>query len=61
MDGQVSAGTTYEDWLKGKSEAEQRSILGGKRFDIMQKGKLSLSDLTNQSGRELTLKQLAAL
>lgn len=61
MDGQVAASTTYEDWLKGKSEAEQRSILGGKRFDIMQKGKLSLSDLTNQSGRELTLKQLAAL
>jgi hypothetical protein len=61
MDGQVAAGTTYEDWLKGKSEPEQRAILGDKRFDIMQKGKLSLSDLTNQGGRALTLKELAAL
>jgi|GEM_PF-3480675 len=61
MDGQVAAGTTYQDWLKGKSETEQRAILGDKRFDIMQAGKLSLSDLVNQNGRELTLGQLVAL
>ncbi len=59
MDGQVAASTTYEDWLNAQSEATQRDILGTKRYDIMQRGNLRLSDLVNQSGNELSLKELA--
>lgn len=61
MDGQVSQSLTYETWLKGKDETFQREVLGPARFRLWSKGKLSLTDLTNQAGHELTLEELAAL
>lgn len=61
MDGPVSGGLTYETWLKGKDEAFQREVLGPARFRLWRKGKLTLGDLTNQAGHELTLDELAAL
>ena len=59
MDGQVAVSNTYDKWLAGKTEAEQKAILGTKRFNLMQKGKLTLRDLTDQRGNELSLKALA--
>ena len=61
MDGQVAAGTTYEDWLGARSPEMRQEILGPARYRLLQSGKLSLRDLTDQRGNELTLKQLAAL
>lgn len=61
MDGQVSAKTTYEDWLSTRPEAMQRQILGPARYRLLESGKLKLSDLTDMRGNELTLKELAKL
>lgn len=61
MDGQVPGSLNYEEWLKSKPAEVQQEILGPARFRLMQKGKLSLSDLTDMTGHELTLKELAAL
>lgn len=61
MDGQVSAKTTYEDWLSTRPEAMQKQILGPARYRLLESGKLKLSDLTDMRGNELTLKELAKL
>lgn len=61
MDGQVSAKTTYEDWLSTRPEAMQKEILGPARYRLLESGKLKLSDLTDMRGNELTLKELARL
>lgn len=61
MDGQVADSTTYEDWLRSKSPEFQKGILGPARYRLLESGKLKLSDLTDMSGNELTLKELAAL
>lgn len=61
MDGQVSAKTTYEDWLSTRPEAMQRQILGPARYRLLESGKLKLADLTDMRGNELTLKELRAL
>lgn len=60
MGGQVSADTTWESWLEGMDKATQREALGPGRFKLFEAGKLSLSDLVDQSGNPLTLKALAA-
>lgn len=61
MDGQVSDSIKYEDWLRSKPAEFQKGILGPARYRLLESGKLKLSDLTDMSGNELTLKELAAL
>ena len=58
MDGQVAADLTYEQWLETKSEAFQREVLGDGKYELWNKGKISLRDLIDQRGRPLTLDQL---
>lgn len=58
MDGQVAGDMSYEDWLKTKPESFQQEVLGPGKFDLWKSGKLKLSDLTDQTGRPLTLKEL---
>jgi len=58
MDGQVSAKLDYEDWLKTKSKAFQKKVLGTKRFELWKDGKIDFSDLTNQNNKPLRLDQL---
>jgi SPP1 gp7 family putative phage head morphogenesis protein len=60
MDGQVAADIPFGDWLKTKDEAFQNRLLGKGRADLWRKGKLSLQELTDQTGRELTLEELRA-
>lgn len=60
MDGQVSAKHTYESWLKTKPSAFQEEVLGPARYRLWKDGKLSLADMVNQHGHELTLAQLGA-
>lgn len=59
MDGQVAATETYETWLQGKPEAFQKEILGEARWQLWSDGKVSLREMVDQSGRPLTLKELA--
>lgn len=60
MDGQVADSTTYEEWLKRQPEALQTQILGPARQRLYKSGKLTLRDLVDQGGNELTLAELRA-
>lgn len=59
-DGQVSASTTFDDFLKRKGVAYQNEMLGVGRADLWRKGKITLRDLVNGRGRPLTLSELRA-
>ena len=56
--GQVPAQWTYEDWLRSRSEEDQRDILGPTKYDLWKRGKLSFSDLVDQRGNPLTVAEL---
>jgi SPP1 gp7 family putative phage head morphogenesis protein len=58
MDGQVADDLKYEDWLKGKSEAVQKDVLGPTKFNLWNQGKLSFTDLVNEDGRPYTVQEL---
>jgi len=58
MDGQVSAKLDYENWLKTKPKAFQKEVLGAKRYELWNDGKIDFSDLTNQDNKPLNLNQL---
>lgn len=60
MDGQVSENVNYENWLKGKSQAEQDAVLGKGKADLWRSGVITFRDMLDQSGRPLTLAQLNA-
>lgn len=61
MDGKpVAADLTYEQWLEGRTEAEQKAILGPGKWELWKKGKIGLTDLVDQSGRPMTLEELRA-
>ncbi|THA10426.1 minor capsid protein, partial [Rodentibacter pneumotropicus] len=61
MDGQVSENVNYENWLKGKSQAEQDVVLGKGKADLWRRGVITFRDMLDQSGRPLTLKGLYSL
>lgn len=56
--GQVSSKTTFEDFLKRRTPAQQDAQLGKGRAQLWRDGKLTLQQLLDGSGRELTLEQL---
>lgn len=58
MDGQIADSISFEKWLKGKTVAEQRKVLGATRQQLWSDGKLALKDLIGQTGRPLTIKQI---
>ncbi|MGX2950045.1 minor capsid protein [Ursidibacter sp. B-7004-1] len=58
MDGQIKQGLNYEDWLKGKTPAEQDTVLGKGKADLWRRGVITFRDMLDQSGRPLTLEQL---
>lgn len=61
MNGPVPADLTYNSWLKTQSEETQIEILGKAKQKIWKEKGLSLSNLINQKGRPLTIKQLKQL
>lgn len=61
LDGQVSRATTYEQWLKGRTVEEQKSVLGVGRWEMWNKGEIKLKDLTTKNLRPLSLDELEAL
>jgi hypothetical protein len=56
--GQISAKTTFADYLKMKGEAYQNEVLGPGRAELFRAGKLSPRDLVDMSGRPLKLEEL---
>lgn len=61
MDGSVPADTDYEEWLKRQTAERQDAILGPTRGALLRTGKLTLDDMRDSWGKELTLEQLRAL
>ncbi|BDU72388.1 phage minor head protein [Mesoterricola silvestris] len=58
MDGPVSGKFTYQNWFDAQPKARQVEILGDRKLELYQKGKLSFADMINQKGNPLTIKQL---
>lgn len=58
MDGQIPEKTTYEEWLRGKSDSFIKRTLGEKRGQLFIEGKLSLDRFTDSTGKIYTLKEL---
>lgn len=61
MDGQIPESVTMTKWLKSKPKETVEEILGKGRAELFLDGKITLSDLVNQNGEVLSLKQLKAL
>lgn len=58
MDGQIAADLSYEQWLRKKPKKFQIEQLGPKKYELWKKGELTFTDLINQTGRPLTVKEL---
>lgn len=58
--GPVSASLTFEGWLERQTPAKVEEMLGKGRAELYLAGKITLADLTNGTGRPLTLAQLRA-
>lgn len=61
MGGPVSGKYNFESWLKALPEADQRDILGDRKWEIWNRSGLTLSQMVDGTGRELSLKELRAL
>jgi len=61
MDGQVPGDITFDKWLGGKAPAFQDELLGKGRGKLFRDGKITLTDLIDQSGRPLTIEELERL
>lgn len=60
MNGQIAAGTSYEAWLKKQPKSVQLDKLGPGKYKLWTEDKLTFTDLINQRGRPLTVKELEA-
>jgi SPP1 gp7 family putative phage head morphogenesis protein len=58
MNGELDAETDWQDWLSSKSDGFVEKLLGPKRAELFKAGKLTISDLTDQQNRPLTIAQL---
>lgn len=58
--GQVDAKTTFDQYLKRVPDSQVDEMLGKGRAQMWRDGKITTSQLLDQSGRELTLEQLKA-
>ncbi len=58
MDGQVPRGISFDKWLKRQPKSIQLDLLGPTKRRLWLKGKLSLSQMLDQTGRPLSLAQI---
>jgi SPP1 gp7 family putative phage head morphogenesis protein len=59
MNGRVSTSTTYSEWLKTLPQDELEEALGATRAKAFADGELTLEKMVDQSGRTLSLDELA--
>lgn len=58
MDGQVAAQKTFEDWIKPKPDEFQDRVLGPERAKLLRDGKVTITEMTDQNNRPLTIAEL---
>jgi hypothetical protein len=58
MRGQVSGTTNFDGFMKSLSREEGSKVIGKKRYDLWNSGKLSLQDMLNSDGNVMSLKAL---
>lgn len=61
MDDIVQGDMTFDSFLDRKGKKFQDNMLGPRRADLWREGKITISDLVNNRGRELSLAELKAL
>lgn len=61
MTGAVASTVTYDEWLQSLPPDDLKEALGATRAKAFEAGELKLSKMVDQSGRALTLEQLAEL
>lgn len=61
MNGQVPESTTFAKWFEGQSKANQEKYLGVERYNLYKEGKINFSDLVNQRGQTVAIKDLNKL
>ena len=59
-DGQIPEDTTFEGWLKRRTQAEQDEYLGPGRAELWREGKITFRDLVSGNGREISASDLRA-
>lgn len=59
MDGPMPASLSFEEWLSTKDAEFQDELLGKGRAALWRSGKISFTQLLDQTGRPLTLEELA--
>lgn len=58
MDGQVSAKHTFGSWAEDKGQAFVEQVVGKGRAEMLKAGKITFSDLTDQTNRPITIDEL---
>lgn len=61
LNGQVPESTTFTKWFDNQDAKSQEMYLGKGRYQLYKDGKINFSDLVNQRGRVLSIKELEAL
>ena len=60
MDGQVPSDLDFNDWLKTKPASFAKEILGEGKYQLWVNNNITMADMIDQTGRELTLAELRA-
>lgn len=61
MDGTVPADITFDNWLGDKSEAFQDDLLGQKKAQMWRDNEITLTQLVDFKGEEMSVDQLEAM
>lgn len=61
MNGSVPEGTTFNKWFESQSKTNQEKYLGVGRYQLYKDGKITLSQLVNQQGAIIAIKDLNKL
>ena len=61
LNGQIPADTSFTKWFEKQSADFKENYLGKGRYELYKDNKITLSDLVNQQGRTLTIKELRKL
>lgn len=61
LNGYVPANMSFTEWFDKQDKASQEKYLGKSRYQLYKDGKINFSDLVNQRGQVLTIKELKEL
>jgi SPP1 gp7 family putative phage head morphogenesis protein len=61
MNGSVPESTTFDKWFESQSKTNQEKYLGVGRYQLYKEGKITLSQLVNQQGSIIPIKDLNKL